>query len=82
LDRNDLVPEPTIVTNRLVSELAVKARGEGPVKEAALHHQAVYAEQQHWLERRTPDVSLPYLFGLLTPAEVAARLSEEFEANL
>jgi hypothetical protein len=52
------------------------------VKEAALHHQAVYAEQQHWLERLTPDVSLPYLFGLLTPSEVAARLSEEFEAHL
>lgn len=82
LERNDLVPEPTIVTNRLVSALAVKARGEGPVKEAALHHQAVYAEQQHWLERLTPDVSLPYLFGLLTPSEVAARLSEEFEAHL
>jgi anion-transporting ArsA/GET3 family ATPase len=82
LERNDLVPEPTIITNRLVSALALRAQGKGPVKEAALHHQAVYAEQQHWLEHLTPDVSLPYLFGLLTPTEVAARLSEEFEVHL
>ena len=82
LERNDLVPEPTIVTNRLVSALALQAQGKGPVKEAALHHRAVYAEQQHWLEHLTPDVSLPYLFGLLTPTEVAARLSEEFEVHL
>jgi anion-transporting ArsA/GET3 family ATPase len=82
LERNDLVPEPTIITNRLVSALALRALGKGPVKEAALHHQAVYAEQQHWLEHLTPDMSLPYLFGLLTPTEVAARLSEEFEGHL
>jgi hypothetical protein len=82
LERNDLVPEPTIITNRLVSALALRAQGKGPVKEAALHHQAVYAEQQHWLEHLTPDMSLPYLFGLLTPTEVAARLSEEFEGHL
>jgi hypothetical protein len=42
----------------------------------------VYAEQQYWLEHRTPDLTLPYLFGLLTPNEVAARLSEELEAHL
>lgn len=82
LDKNDLVAPPTIVTNRLVSELSAKPSGTGPAKEAAIHHQAVYSEQQRWLARLEPEIALPYLFGLLTPSEVAARLSDELEAGL
>jgi anion-transporting ArsA/GET3 family ATPase len=82
LEQNVLVAPPTVVTNRLVSELSVKPSGKGPVRDAAIHHRAVYAEQQHWLARLEPDLTLPYLFGLLTPSEVAARLSDELEARL
>jgi anion-transporting ArsA/GET3 family ATPase len=82
LEQNNLVAPPTIMTNRLVSELSAKPSGKGPVRDAAIHHRAVYAEQQHWLPRLEPDLTLPYLFGLLTPSEVAARLSDELEARL
>ncbi len=76
LERNELVPPPTVVTNRLVGRLRTRSRGEGVVADAAAHHRAIYAEQQNWLAELEPDFHLPYLFGLLTPAEVAARLSE------
>lgn len=82
LDDNKLVPAPSIITNRVVPALTGKAEGAGPVAEAATHHQAVYREQEEWLERLPPDISLPYLFGLMTPPEVAARLADELEGQL
>lgn len=82
LEQNDLVGPPTIVTNRLVDELVTAPSGKGPVRDAAIHHRAVHSEQQRWLGQLPPDITLPYLFGLLTPSEVAARLSDEFEERL
>lgn len=79
LRQNTVTPDPVIVTNRLLSALKTSARGEGVVADAATHHRAVHAEQQKWLAELEPDITLPYLFGLLTPTEVAARLSEELE---
>ena len=46
---------------------------------AALHT-SLWAEQQKWLERLPPDLTLPYMFGLFTPTEVAAHVSDELEA--
>lgn len=81
LEQNQLVPPPIVITNRVVSRLEATATGSGPVVEAAVHHQAVYNEQQHWLGQLQPDITLPYLFGLLTPAEVAARVADEIEVR-
>jgi hypothetical protein len=39
-------------------------------------------EQRTWLERFPTDLQLPYLFGLFTPGEVAAHVSDELEARL
>ncbi|REK40211.1 MAG: hypothetical protein DWQ20_02350 [Actinobacteria bacterium] len=82
LETNELVPEPMVITNRVVPELATAAKGRGPVRDAAIHHRSVYVEQQKWLSELPPHVELPYLFGLLTPTEVAARLSDALEESL
>lgn len=79
LESNRLVPTPAVFTNRIIDELASEPTGNGPVYEAALHHQSVYDEQQEWLEVLKPDTTLPYLFGLLTPAEVSARMADVLE---
>lgn len=82
LDDAKLIPPPTVFANRVLGPLHAKAGGEGPILETALHHGSVYNEQQTWLKHLKPDATLPYLFGLLTPSEVSARLSEELEALL
>lgn len=82
IEANDLVPKPTVVTNRLVPELTTNRRGRGVVAQAATHHRAVYAEQSRWNDLLPPDVSLPYLFGVHTPTEVAARVSEALSGAL
>lgn len=82
LTQNELVPSPVLITNRIVPKLEATPSGSGPVAETAVHHQAVYSEQQKWLGRLEPDLTLPYLFGLLTPAEVSARIADALEANL
>lgn len=82
LDRNDLVPAPVVVTNRIIPKLEASPSGTGPVAETAHHHQAVYTEQRRWLEHLEPTFTLPYLFGLLTPAEVSARIADAMETYL
>jgi hypothetical protein len=42
-------------------------------------HRTLTEEQEKWLAKLPPDLSLPYLFGLFTPAEVAAHISDELE---
>ncbi|MDH3189560.1 MAG: hypothetical protein OEM39_02810, partial [Acidimicrobiia bacterium] len=79
LDENKFVPPPVIVTNRLVPDLEAEPSGSGPVYEAAVHHRAVRSEQQHWAQQLPPDITLPYLFGLLTPGEVSARIADEMD---
>lgn len=82
LKENHLVSKPMLITNRLVQLLEAKAAGQGPVAEAAQHHHAVFNEQKVWLKKLEPEISLPYLFGLLTPAEVSARIADALEESL
>ncbi|HEY5889916.1 MAG TPA: ArsA-related P-loop ATPase [Acidimicrobiia bacterium] len=82
LEENELVPPPSVLTNRILDDLQTDPAGEGPILEAAVHHRSVYSEQQEWLENLTPDIKLPFLFGLLTPPEVSARLGEILEGAL
>jgi anion-transporting ArsA/GET3 family ATPase len=67
---------PTVIANRVLPKLKTSAVGRGPVQEAASLHRSLWADQQEWLGRLRPDRTLPYLFGLLTPGEVAARLAD------
>ena len=81
LDEHQVMAPPLVVANRTLPSLPVsgkeiKEAGPGPLREAALLHQALYKEQRRWTKDLPPDVSLPYLFGLHTPPEVAARLAD------
>ncbi len=81
LAEHRLIDRPQVVANRVlpplpVSKREIKEADPGPVREAALLHRALYGEQQKWLEELPPDRQLPYLFGLHTPPEVAARLAD------
>ena len=82
LQGEQLVPRPTLIANRVLEELTDDATPVGPVGEAADLHRALWTEQQEWLRKLDTDFQLPYLFGLFTPGEVAARMSDEFEVLL
>lgn len=84
LDDHQLVDIQAVVANRTLPPLNVTAKEiaaaeAGPRREAALLHDALYREQQRWLKELPGGPQLPYLFGLLTPPEVAARLADWWE---
>jgi anion-transporting ArsA/GET3 family ATPase len=79
LAKEDLVAPPTVVANRVLEELTDPGTPPGPVGDAARLHRSLWGEQQGWLERLSPAQSLPYLHGVFTPGEVAARFADEFE---
>ena len=80
LDVEKVVSSRTLITNRVLGELSDTGTPKGAVGEAAQLHRSLWAEQQEWLQRLPPDYTLPYLFGVFTPGEVAARMCDEFEA--
>jgi hypothetical protein len=74
-----------LVVNRLIPDLdadpgILDAAPPGPAAEAARHHCRLRATQQGWLEHLPDATPLPYLFGVFTPGEVAARLADLWEA--
>lgn len=73
-----VVPEPYVITNRVLEEVTVKTPDGVPGDMVTLH-KSLWREQQQWMERLPPHLTLPYLFGLFTPAEVAAHVSDELE---
>ena len=79
LAKEDVVATPVVIANRVLDELADQGAPPGPVGEAAKLHRALWSEQQVWLDRLPADHLLPYLHGLFTPGEVAARMADEFE---
>jgi len=79
LAAENLVEPPTIVTNRVLPRLETEAKGSGVAAEAAILHRSLYRNQEDWIKRLPPARKLPYLFGLLTPGEVAARMADAWE---
>ena len=75
----DLVAKPLILTNRVLPELKDTATPEGPTGEMATLHRSLWSEQRKWLGELSHDLLIPYMFGLFTPGEVAARMSDELE---
>lgn len=78
IEENPVVPTPTVVANRVLEPLEV-ATPSGVPGEMVELHKALVASQREWLERLPPDMSLPYMFGLFTPTEVAAQVSDRLE---
>lgn len=78
--KTEVVGAPTVIANRVLDELEAKVPASGVVTEMAALHTSLWAEQQKWLERLPADLTLPYMFGLFTPTEVAAHVSDELEA--
>jgi anion-transporting ArsA/GET3 family ATPase len=84
IEAERLVPVAEVVVNRILPELgaageAIASAPAGPRREAALLHAELRSSQQEWLSRLPPVTTLPYLFGVFTPAEVAARLADLWE---
>lgn len=80
LGKTNVTPPPMVIANRVLPELDDGTTSEGAVGEMAALHRALCSEQRRWLDHLPPDLSLPFLFGLFTPGEVAAKLSEHLEA--
>ncbi len=85
-----LAAEPVIdlvglVVNRVLDPLVigteVAALDGGPHREAAMLHTSLVAEQSEWMEHLPAHTNLPFLFGLLTPGEVSARLADAWETT-
>ena len=79
LEDEHIVPPPVVITNRALPELEDKSSPDRVVGEIANLHRSLWSEQQHWLAQVPPDLTLPYMFGLFTPGEVAAHMSDELE---
>lgn len=75
-----VVSEPVVVANRILEKLGPGDPPNGPVGDMVTLHRSLNDEQEKWLDELPPDLTLPYLFGLFTPAEVAAHISDELEA--
>lgn len=82
LDRERVVPDPTILTNRVLPELADHSTPDGQVGEIVSLHRALWQEQQRWLNELPPKLQIPYMFGLFTPGEVAAHMADQLEMLL
>jgi anion-transporting ArsA/GET3 family ATPase len=80
LKSEQVVASPVLIANRVLDELTDHSTPAGPLGEAALLHRALWNEQQEWLLRLPTEHRIPYLFGVFTPGEVAARMCDEFES--
>jgi anion-transporting ArsA/GET3 family ATPase len=86
IDQHRIIDHPLVVTNRTLAPLPlsrtdIEAAGPGPVQEAAVMHEALVSEQLRWMGDLPPDVKIPYLFGVHTPAEVAALIADEWQVD-
>lgn len=85
LEKEIGLPRPEMIVNRMLDPLPVERRSvealaDGPHRDAALLHLTLCENQDEWLAKLGNTTgTLPFLFGLLTPGEVAARLADALE---
>lgn len=73
------VGSPIVIANRILEKVGAGNLPDGPVGDMVELHRSLNEEQGRWLRQLPTDLSLPYLFGLFTPGEVAAHISDELE---
>ena len=79
VEETGVVSRPVVVTNRVLEDVSDQVGASGPVGDMLTLHRSLVNEQEKWLEKLPPDLTLPYLFGLFTPGEVAAHMSDDLE---
>lgn len=79
LKAEHLTPPPTVIANRVLPEIRDRSRLGGIPGQMVALHRSLLAEQSVWLPRLEAKLELPYMFGLYTPGEVAAHMSDELE---
>ena len=79
IEETGVVGRPLVITNRILENVVSTATPPGSVGEMITLHRSLVAEQQRWLDNLVPDLTLPYLFGLFTPGEVSAHISDMLE---
>ena len=80
LEGQQVVPEPRIVANRVLPAIGDRTSPPGIPGAMVQLHRSLWKDQQTWLGKLPADLQIPFLFGLFTPGEVAARMSDELEA--
>lgn len=67
-----------VIVNRTLDPLDADLNhlADGPAKQAARLHTALFEEQERWIEQLPDGQRIPYFFGLHTPSEVAARMAD------
>lgn len=78
IDIADLVVNRVLPAPELTEDDLLRVH-DGPHRRAAVLHEGLHREQRAWIERLPKATELPYLFGLLTAGEVAARLADVWE---
>ncbi len=79
LEREVVMGRRRVIANRVLPDLAVGSLPTGKAGDAARLHLSLAADQAEWLTALPPDIRLPFLFGVRTPAEVASLLADELE---
>ena len=84
LQAEPLIASLGVAVNRVLADLpipvgVVSGLDDGPARDAAMLHQQVHESQQRWIGKLPRGPQLPYLFGLLTPGEIAARLADVWD---
>jgi len=80
VERTDIVSKPVIVANRVLEPVGATTTPAGAAGDMVTLHRSLVEEQRKWLDTLPADLTLPYLFGLFTPGEVAAHISDDLEA--
>jgi anion-transporting ArsA/GET3 family ATPase len=70
-----------VITNRVldplgVSEETLAGLAPGPHRDAGLLHRSLHADQRRWIGELPAGPTVPYLFGVHTPGEVAVLMAD------
>ncbi len=81
-----LAPQPTVLFNRVLEDSGISASdlkelGDGPLRDASTLQLDLETEQSHWLNELEHATTLPYLFGVFTPGEVAEQLADRIDGS-